>query len=173
VVLEDFFFWGLYALIVAGTLGLNFGYSWAIEKARIYKPELDFQQKQTRAVFEKASADAIAFAVFYLFVYGVIIAPIVEEFVFRQWFFGGLYPTFGFWAAAVLSSAIWALLHVQWYSQPWIFCVGLVFAYVYITYGLFWSIMLHLINNLVAVTLGLYAELHRISHKETIVFMRR
>lgn len=164
---NPFLFWLIYVLICSGTIVGNFLYSWFIERTRIYRPELDANARASRLLFEQESADKIAFAVFYLFFYAVIVAPLVEEFIFREWIFGGWLGA-GFWIAAFLSSFIWAVLHIDWYVIPYIFVTGLVLSYIWVTYGLIWCVLFHATNNAIAVFWGLYKELHRISEKETI-----
>ncbi len=80
---------------------------------------------------------------------GVVIAPFVEEVVFRGILLRSLQPHVGVGWAIVLSSAVFAILHPQ---LPMgflsIFCLGAAFAVVYRVTGSIWpSVLMHAINN--------------------------
>lgn len=69
-------------------------------------------------------------------VIAVLVAPIVEEVVFRGILFRALGDRMGVWGAAIVSSAVFALIHVEvLLSQPFglvgLFVVGLVLALAY------------------------------------------
>lgn len=71
---------------------------------------------------------------FHVYLGGVVVvlaAPIGEELFFRGLLFGGLRRSLPFWAAAVISSAIFAVVHVYVLLMPLLFLVGFGLAYIY------------------------------------------
>lgn len=110
------------------------------------------------AVLEFAEATRLSTRLL-LFGAAVILAPVIEEIVFRGILLRGLQSRYGFLSSAVITSAIFAILHPQ---LPMgflsIFTLGLVFStLVGITGSLWPAILAHGINNaLVFVYLALY-----------------
>jgi len=90
---------------------------------------------------------------------GAVIAPLTEEFVFRGVLLRALQPLLGFAGAALLTSALFAILHPQ---LPMgflsIFVLGVTFSALYGLTGSLWpSILAHAINNgVVLAYLALY-----------------
>ena len=98
----------------------------------------------------------------YLLAFSVMfIAPLIEELVFRGFLLKGFSKTFmGAGGAVVVTSLLWAMMHVQ-YEFAYvavIFMIGLVFGYARIqTKSLFVPMTMHLVMNGVA-SLGLFFE---------------
>jgi uncharacterized protein len=61
----------------------------------------------------------------------VILGPFQEEMMFRGFLFRGFSPRFGVWPTAVITAALWAIIHVQyeWFFMGEIFALGLVFGW--------------------------------------------
>jgi uncharacterized protein len=61
----------------------------------------------------------------------VFLGPLQEELLFRGFFFRGFAPTFGAWPTIILTSAVWAITHVQyqWFFVGEIFALGMVFGW--------------------------------------------
>jgi CAAX protease family protein len=61
----------------------------------------------------------------------VILGPLQEELVFRGFLYRGFAPAFGAAPAIVLTSALWAVIHVQykWFFVAEIFALGLAFGW--------------------------------------------
>lgn len=83
-----------------------------------------------------------------MFLYAFALAPIVEEFVFRCIFLRS-FLRFGKIFAIVMSSLFFGLLHTNPIQSPFAFTAGLIFGYVAVEYSIFWSLGLHIFNNLV------------------------
>jgi len=82
----------------------------------------------------------------------ILIAPILEEFIFRGFLFSQLRITLGTWGAISLSSLAWTSLHFQYELKILfiIFLFGLVLGFLRWKYNsLFLVMVLHAINNLV------------------------
>jgi membrane protease YdiL (CAAX protease family) len=83
-----------------------------------------------------------------------IIAPIVEETVFRGMIYGWLRSHLPVALAVVVSAAIFAIAHVIPVLLPALFVVGLILAIAYEWSGSLWvSILLHALQNSLTVTL--------------------
>lgn len=61
-----------------------------------------------------------------------VIGPILEEIIFRMIIFGTLYKRFNFWIAAVLSSILFAVVHMDFTHLLIYTAMGFVFAYLYV-----------------------------------------
>jgi len=80
-----------------------------------------------------------------------VLAPLVEETLFRGVIFGSLQAYFGKWTAAVFSAAIFSGLHLQVYGFFPRFILGIALVYLYDKYkSLYPSVALHSFNNIVA-----------------------
>ena len=72
---------------------------------------------------------------------GNVFSNFYEEFVFRGFVLVALRRVFGFWPAAVLSSAMWAAMHVQFplALQISIFAIGIGFCWIARRAGSLWA----------------------------------
>ncbi|MDT8862410.1 CPBP family intramembrane metalloprotease [Alkalihalobacillus sp. MEB130] len=78
-----------------------------------------------------------------------VIGPILEEIVFRLVIFGALYKRFNFWIAGILSSIIFAAVHMDFTHLLVYTAMGLVFAYLYVkTKRILVPIIAHVAINL-------------------------
>jgi uncharacterized protein len=83
----------------------------------------------------------------------VIVAPIVEELVFRGLVLRRFVSSRGFWQGVFASAGIFALLHPQQLLGA--FVAGIVLALLYLASGSLWiSMLTHALNN-AAVTIGI------------------
>ncbi|MFA4836348.1 MAG: CPBP family glutamic-type intramembrane protease [Dehalococcoidia bacterium] len=81
----------------------------------------------------------------------VLIAPLAEEIFFRGFLFTGLRRRYGWLMAALISSAIFALMHLEPYAIPPLFLLGFLFAYLYHRSNSIWiPIAMHFIVNSIA-----------------------
>ena len=93
--------------------------------------------------------DLISATPWYVTILGtVILAPIVEEIVFRKWIIDRAKP-FGEFAACLLSGVIFGLFHGNFLQGFYTTALGCIFAYVYLrTSNIMYTIVLHSIVNL-------------------------
>jgi hypothetical protein len=78
----------------------------------------------------------------------VIVAPIVEESFFRGFLFAGFRQRYGYQAAALLSSAIFAAVHLQLAVLIPTFMLGYIFSYLYQkTNSILPGMLLHFLVN--------------------------
>jgi uncharacterized protein len=88
-----------------------------------------------------------------------ILAPIMEETLFRGIIFGSLRTYFGKWTAAAISAVIFSALHFQAYGFFPRFVLGMVLAHLYSKHkSLYPSVAMHSLNNIVALTLVALTE---------------
>ncbi len=83
-----------------------------------------------------------------MFLYAGIIAPIVEELVYRGFVMRHL-EKYGKMLAVVVSSIMFGAMHGNLPQAVFAFFVGLILGYVAIEYSIIWSIILHILNNMV------------------------
>ncbi|MDP4128427.1 MAG: type II CAAX endopeptidase family protein [Bacillota bacterium] len=84
-----------------------------------------------------------------------VLAPLVEETLFRGVIFGSLQAYFGKWTAAIISAAIFSGLHLQAYGFIPRFILGIALVYLYDKYkSLYPSVGLHALNNTIATLLA-------------------
>jgi Predicted metal-dependent membrane protease len=84
-----------------------------------------------------------------------VLAPLIEETLFRGVIFGSLQAYFGKWTAATISAAIFSGLHFQAYGFIPRFILGIALVYLYDKYkSLYPSVGLHALNNTVATVIA-------------------
>ncbi len=83
-----------------------------------------------------------------MFLYVGIIGPIVEELVYRGFAMRCL-EKHGKVLAVIVSSIMFGVMHGNLPQAVFAFFVGLVLGYVAIEYSIIWSIVLHILNNMV------------------------
>jgi len=89
----------------------------------------------------------------------LIVAPVLEEFIFRGFLFSQLKIRLGNWAAISLSSLAWSLMHFQYEVKilAFLFVFGLFLGFFRWKYNsLFLVIILHAVNNLVGYVYSYY-----------------
>ncbi|NLG51555.1 MAG: CPBP family intramembrane metalloprotease [Chloroflexi bacterium] len=87
---------------------------------------------------------------------GAVVAPVAEEIFFRGFLYAGMRNRWGVGWGLVVSSVVFALVHVTPGVLPAIFAIGLVLAYLYERTESLWpSIILHALVNALAF-LGAY-----------------
>jgi membrane protease YdiL (CAAX protease family) len=85
---------------------------------------------------------------FWFFIVGAVFAPLVEEIFFRGFLFQGFRERYGWQAAMLLSSAIFAAAHLDLVALIPTFILGNVLAYVYHRSNSVWpGIFLHFLVN--------------------------
>ena len=101
-----------------------------------------------------AARNAGAFAILLFVVMAVLAAPISEEIVFRGFLFRGWAGSaLGVTGTIVVTSAIWAAIHVQydWFGIVQVFCLGLLFGWVRARSGsTLLTMMMHAVCNIAA-----------------------
>lgn len=84
----------------------------------------------------------------FLLLGGTTVAPIAEEVFFRGFVFAGLRQQYSWQKAALISSALFALIHLQLTAAIPIFILGYIFAYLYYRSNSIWpAILMHVSTN--------------------------
>jgi uncharacterized protein len=84
-----------------------------------------------------------------------IAAPIVEELLFRGMLQNAIAKYMPFWAAILLSSFLFAVVHLQLYAIPGLMSLSIAFGYLYHRTGsLRTNIILHMANNAFALVVS-------------------
>lgn len=87
-----------------------------------------------------------------VFIVAAIIAPIVEEIVFRGFLFAGLAKRYHLGIAVGVSGGIFGGIHLQLFAFPILFLLGVLLALLYKQTGSLWApILMHFCINAIAV----------------------
>lgn len=122
---------------------INIGYAIALYNYGFVPPETD--------VYSKLLGQVTWYTLILNLILAGILAPIIEETLFRGMIFGSLQAYFGKWTAAVFSAVIFSALHFQAYGFFPRFVLGLILVYLYDKYkSLYPAVALHALNNIVA-----------------------
>ncbi len=109
-------------------------------------PQLNFEEAQDVTPFGNQH-----WAVWASFAASVLVAPIVEETLFRGLVFSSLRTKLPTVLAAIIAAAIFGLLHGQVNAMIYTFIFGLVLTWLYVrSRSLVPGILLHTLNNLIA-----------------------
>ena len=94
----------------------------------------------------------------------VILAPLVEELLFRGLIFNQLRQRYSSWATIVISAAIFAGFHLEFQVFIPLFILGLIIGKIYDKTGTIWTpIAFHMFNNLLAYIEEVYSISQAIS----------
>jgi len=83
-----------------------------------------------------------------MFLYGCVVAPIVEEVTYRGYVLRTI-EKYGKVFAIVVSSILFGIMHGNLPQGMFAFAGGLVLGYVALEYSIVWAIILHMFNNMV------------------------
>ena len=94
------------------------------------------------------------FSSFYMITYAVLGAPFFEEIIFRGFVYTTIRKHWGITSGLIVTSIIFSLFHMNFLQFFYIFGLGIALAIVYeATSSLWFSILLHSLNNAVALIL--------------------
>ena len=82
-----------------------------------------------------------------MFLYAGIFGPVIEEIIYRGFLMKSL-QKYGETFAILVSAAVFGLMHGNPLQSIFAFMVGLVFGYAAMEYSIYFSILLHVLNNL-------------------------
>jgi membrane protease YdiL (CAAX protease family) len=129
-------------------IGVGFNYLYA---TYIF-PDIEMQES-TRKLFEAIPKTTVNMVM--LFSVVAILAPVLEELLFRGLLQTSLSHHIPNWAAIALSAGIFAAFHGDPYAFPALMALGAVFGFIYYKTGsLRITILLHMLNNAAALALG-------------------
>lgn len=136
---------GLAFILVVGAMLFNFLY------ATYVIPGIGMQEDMAKLLASIPRTPVNIIAGFFAF---AIAAPLVEELLFRGFLQNALARLLPIWAAILLSSFAFALVHLQPYAIPGLMSLSIAFGYLYHRTGsLRTNILLHILNNTAALLL--------------------
>lgn len=136
---------GLAILLVAAAMAFNFIY------ATYVIPGVDMQADMAKILAAIARTPLNMAAMFFAI---AIAAPVVEELLFRGLLQNALAKYVPIWGAILLSSLLFALVHLQPYAVPGLMSLSIAFGYLYHRTGsLRTNIILHMANNVLALVM--------------------
>lgn len=115
-------------------------------------------QQITNMFFEAGAMQTI-----WLSLIAVIFAPVLEEYVFRHIIYRGLCKKVSKLMAAILSSALFMLLHFNLISSLATFTLGLINCRFYDKYGYRAAVVNHFIFNLLSTALMIYVKVANVN----------
>jgi membrane protease YdiL (CAAX protease family) len=132
-------------LLIGGALAFNYCYETYVV------PDVKMQE-QLRLLF--AAIPKTTFNMALLLFAGAILAPIVEEVLFRGLLQNALAHKLPIWAAIGISALLFGAVHFDYYAFPVLAIMGVIFGVLYhLTGSLRVTILAHLINNSAALLL--------------------
>jgi len=133
-------FKGQYLWLGGGLMLLSFGFN-AIYSLLLGTFDMQMQV-DVAPVFAELNSP------WWLLIAGVIIAPLAEEIFFRGFIFTGLRERLPWWKAALISSAVFAILHLQITAFLPIFLLGMIFSLLYQrSESIFPGLIMHILTN--------------------------
>lgn len=106
------------------------------------------------------------------FLIPAITAPILEELIFRKILFGTLYKKMNFFLAAIISSSIFGVLHMDLTHTLIYVSMGFVFAYIYVkTKRVIVPIFVHMTLNTVTVLGQIFIDPEQLEQIEKSMFI--
>jgi membrane protease YdiL (CAAX protease family) len=135
-------------------LGMVLPPVWAANLAMQYILPQNPQEQDIVTMFRQAAGDGDVWAIRITCVSAVVIAPLVEETVFRGYFYPLVKVHAGAAAAALLTSAMFALSHGNLAVLPGLFLLSLALNLTYERFGSLWvSVGMHSVFNTVSLIL--------------------
>lgn len=130
---------GLYMIQIIAVIGI-------FALVNILLPSINTDEQQT--VFEFGRS---GWGYWLAAVSVVVVAPVIEEILFRGVIFAGLARRWPVWIAAAISSIVFALLHGQVNVGIYTFILGCLLSWLYVRSGsIYPGMLVHFLNNLVA-----------------------
>lgn len=137
-------------LLALGTIVFVYGNNLVFTALDQLAPGIDLAQEQEN-VFVDQLAGGSVLAIALSFISLVIIAPIAEEIIFRGVLFAGFAKSWGVWPAAIASSLLFGLVHMQLNVIIVTALLGLLLCWLYYKTRSLWpAILMHSLKNLLA-----------------------
>jgi membrane protease YdiL (CAAX protease family) len=136
--------------IAAILIGTGLAFNWAYGEYIVPNIEVQAELRRLFAAIPDTLPNAIL-----LFVTIAVVAPLLEEILFRGLLQNALSKRVPVWAAIGLSAVIFGAMHMDFYAMPPLVLMGAIFGVIYhLTGSLRVTIALHMINNAAALALS-------------------
>jgi membrane protease YdiL (CAAX protease family) len=137
------------ALAIA-LIGAGLAFNWVYSEYIV--PDIEVQE-ELRKLFA-AIPDTLPNQIL-LFAAVAVIAPLIEELLFRGLLQKSLSHRLPVWAAIGISALIFGAMHMDFYAMPPLVMMGVIFGVIYhVTGSLRVTILLHMVNNAAALLLS-------------------
>lgn len=131
-------------------IGAGLGFNWAYGEYIVPNIEVQAELRRLFAAIPDTLPNSIL-----LFVTIAVVAPLLEEILFRGLLQNALSKRLPVWAAIALSALVFGAMHMDFYALPPLVLMGAIFGVIYhLTGSLRVTILLHMINNAAALALG-------------------
>ena len=131
-------------------IGAGLAFNWAYGEYIVPNIEVQAELRRLFAAIPDTALNAVL-----LFVTIAVVAPLLEEVLFRGLLQNGLSKRLPVWAAIALSALVFGAMHMDLYAMPPLVLMGAIFGVIYhLTGSLRVTIVLHMINNAAALALG-------------------
>jgi len=130
------------ALVGLGFFG-QYVINWIMMGVQLVAPSLMEKYEKLAENFDMSTAPPII-----MIAIVCIVGPLTEEVVFRGMIYGKLRRAFSFWPAAIISSILFGVFHMNWVQGIYATVVGLALAYIYEKTQTIWGCsLLHMFFN--------------------------
>jgi membrane protease YdiL (CAAX protease family) len=137
-------------LLAVALIGAGLAFNWAYSEYIVPDIEVQAELRKLFAAIPETLPNQIL-----LFAAVAVIAPLVEELLFRGLLQKSLSHRLPIWAAIAISALIFGVMHMDLYAMPPLILMGAIFGVIYhLTGSLRVTILLHMVNNAAAVTIG-------------------
>lgn len=131
-------------------IGAGLAFNWAYGEYLVPNIEVQAELRRLFAAIPDTVPNSIL-----LFVTIALVAPLLEEILFRGLLQNALSKRLPAWAAIALSALVFGAMHMDLYAMPPLVLMGAIFGVIYhLTGSLRVTIVLHMINNAAALALG-------------------
>ena len=131
-------------------IGAGFASNWAYGTYIVPDIEVQAELRRLFAAIPDTYLNSVL-----LFVTIAVVAPLLEEILFRGLLQNALSKHLPVWAAIALSALVFGAMHMDLYAMPPLILMGAIFGVIYhLTGSLRVTIVLHMINNAAALALG-------------------
>ena len=136
--------------IAAILIGAGLAFNWAYGEYIVPNIEVQAELRRLFAAIPDTVPNSIL-----LFVTIALVAPLLEEILFRGLLQNALSKRLPAWAAIALSALVFGAMHMDFYAMPPLVLMGAIFGVIYhLTGSLRVTIVLHMVNNAAALALG-------------------
>lgn len=127
--------------------GLYFLFSFLLIALAQFIPGFDTEQEQSIG-FEQLGSQLEYFMAFTAL---VILAPIIEEAIFRGFLFSQLRKNLNFWWTTLVVSLVFGLVHLQWNVGVDVFALSVILCFIREKTGSIWAgVVIHMLKNALA-----------------------
>jgi uncharacterized protein len=137
-------------VMAAVLIGAGLAFNWAYGAYVVPDIEVQAELRRLFAAIPDTALNSVL-----LLVTIAVVAPLLEEILFRGLLQNSLSKRLPAWAAIALSALVFGAMHMDLYAMPPLVIMGAIFGVIYhLTGSLRVTIVLHMINNAAALALG-------------------